>query len=95
MTDILLDNAGDLMIVGGDLVIGESTVQHQQLLLVSHKGEWKQYPKVGVGIDDFLNDDTTNAMMNEITHQFELDGMKVKSTNTINDKLYIEANYEL
>ena len=88
-----MDTDGDLLIVAGDLVMGESTVQHQQLLLTTTKGEWKQNPKVGVGIDNFLNDDSTNDMMNEINYQFTQDGMKVNSTNMISGKLYIDASY--
>ncbi len=94
MTDILLDTDGDLLIVEGDLVIGESTSQHQQLLLITHQGEWKQNPKLGVGIEDFLNNEDINAMMNEINYQFTQDGMKVNSTNMLNGKLYIDAKYE-
>ena len=93
MNDFILDSEGDLLFENGDLVIGESTLQHQQLLLTTAKGEWKQWPKVGIGMDDFLNDDTVNSMMNEISHQFELDGMKVKSINSGDGKLYIDASY--
>lgn len=93
MTDILLDSDGDLLIVDGDLVIGESTIQHQQLLLSTNKGEWKQSPKVGIGLQDFLNDDSVNGIMNEINYQFTQDGMKVNSINIVNEQLNIEALY--
>ncbi len=92
--DILLDETGDLAIKDGDFVIGESTIQHQQLLLASQKGEWKENPLVGVGIENYLNDDTTNDMMNEISSQFEKDGMKIKSINSANSELLIDASYE-
>lgn len=92
--DILLDETGDLAIKDGDFVIGESTIQHQQLLLSSQKGEWKENPLVGVGIENYLNDDTINDMMNEISSQFEKDGMKIKSINSANSELLIDASYE-
>jgi hypothetical protein len=92
--DILLDETGDLAVKDGDFVIGDSTIQHQQLLLMSQKGEWKEKPMVGVGIENYLNDDTTNDMMNEISDQFEKDGMKVTSVNTVDGKLQIESSYE-
>lgn len=40
--DILLGADFDLWIEAGDLKIGESTVQHQQLLLWTHYGEWRE-----------------------------------------------------
>jgi hypothetical protein len=92
--DILLDETGDLAVKDGDFVIGDSTIQHQQLLLMSQKGEWKEKPMVGVGIENYLNDDTTNDMMNEISDQFEKDGMKIKSINSANSELLIDASYE-
>ncbi len=92
--DILLDETGDLAIINGDFAFGESTIQHQTLLLSSQKGEWKEFPKTGIGIENYLNDDTTNDMMNEISDQFEKDGMKVSQVNIVNDKLQIEASYE-
>jgi hypothetical protein len=92
--DILLDETGDLACVNGDFLTGESTVQHQHLLLISQKGEWKESPKTGVGIENFLNEDSNNDMMNEISDQFEKDGMKVNSVNMVNGELLIDALYE-
>ncbi|MCX6232611.1 MAG: oxidase [Bacteroidetes bacterium] len=92
--DILLDDSGDLACVDGDFVIGESTLQHQKLLLITQKGEWKENPKCGIGIENYLNDDDTNDMLNEINDQFEKDGMHVTSVNYINQQLQVDANYE-
>jgi hypothetical protein len=68
----------DLKIADGDFVTGESTLQHQQLLLRLKKGELRQFPKTGVGVDDFLLDDTPGDVYMEIRKQFGADGMTVR-----------------
>lgn len=76
-TDLLLDNDFDLITQNGDFVVGDTTRQHQGLLFISQPGEWRQYPLVGVGAKDFLNDDRVAEMATEIQKQFEADGMVV------------------
>lgn len=68
----------DLLIANGDFVAGESTLQHQSLLLRLKKGELRQFPKTGVGVDDFLLDDTPGDVYLEIRKQFEADGMTIR-----------------
>jgi len=93
--DILLDENFDVVAKDGDFVVGDATLQNQQLLLLSQKGEWKQEPQVGVGIRDFLLDDANvHEMHQAIQKQFALDGMQV---NEIKGKTWdsttIDANY--
>ena len=77
--DIILDNEMDLIIEDGDFVVEESTLQHQNILLLSHKGQFKQSPTIGVGIDIFLNDEvTSDEIRRRIQEQFELDGMTIQ-----------------
>lgn len=52
--DLLEDNNGDLSILNGDLEVGFSDEQHQADLLVAFKGEYKQYPLMGIGIENYL-----------------------------------------
>lgn len=101
MTDILLgidENAADiddLLIANGDLVIGESTLQHQRHLLIAEKGEYKENPTVGVGIYGFLLDDNVEDMMRTVVQEFSKDGMLVDSVKLNNDgKLAIDAEYQ-
>lgn len=79
MNDILLNEAFDIEVINGDLGIGESTLQNQRLLLVAQKGEFKQHPKTGVGIESYLDAENPQDMLLEIRSQFVLDGMKVDS----------------
>lgn len=68
-TDFLLDDDGDLMMQGGDLVVGDSTAQHASLILESHPSAWRQWPLIGVGLSSFLLEDTNLA---EIRHRMEV-----------------------
>ena len=67
----------DLMIANGDFVKGESTLQHQSLLIRLKKGELRQYPKTGVGIEEYLLDEEAGNAYAEVRKQFEADGMSV------------------
>jgi hypothetical protein len=91
--DILLDTDFDLQIADGDFVIGESTAQHQQLLLLTQKGEWKESPTVAVSAESFLKDEDETALLAEIKAQFELDGMTVNLLQYADGKLNIDAPY--
>lgn len=72
-------DSDDLQIANGDFVVAESTKQHQSLLVRLKKGELRQFPKTGVGIDDFLQDDNPGDAEPEIRKQFEADGQVVRS----------------
>jgi hypothetical protein len=93
MTDLLLTEQYDLHIANGDLLTGESTLQHQQLLLLTHKGEWKQYPTAGAGIADYLLDENPADMLSAVRTEFISDGMQVQSLQWQNGKLMIDAQY--
>jgi protein involved in temperature-dependent protein secretion len=93
MKDILLNTELDLDIADGDLVVGESTVQHQQLLLVTSKGDWKENPLIGVGAAAFLKDEDESGLLNMIRIEFQKDGMDVKAVNIQSGEINIDANY--
>lgn len=95
MKDILLGIDFDLLIEGGDFVVGESTRQHQQLLLVVEKGELREFPLRGVGANTWLNEDSGALNINaEIKREFEADGMKVLQVATVGNTVQTEAYYE-
>lgn len=104
-TGILLDPAtGDLLVaaqrdaaglVAQGLEIGTTTFQNQALILQASKGEFKEYPTLGVGISDMIGDNETTGWRREIALQLESDGMKVESVelDIKNNKLIIDAEY--
>ncbi|MBL0144940.1 MAG: oxidase [Chitinophagaceae bacterium] len=75
------------------MVIGRSDEQHQELLLMTNKGEWKEKPTMAVGLAGYLKDDDVNAALAEIKQEFERDGMEVKYVGFNNDKIEINASY--
>ena len=94
MIDVLLDKDGDLKIEDGDFKTGYSDEQHQELILRTHKGEWKESPEVGVGIADMLNDDSYDEMLIEMKKQLQYDGMKIRNIRFQEDgKLIIDGKY--
>ena len=79
MNDILLEENGDLSIKNGDFDIGFSDNQHQEHILLANKGEFKEFPEIGVGIAAMLSDDDYTDMLIEIKKNLEYDGMKIKN----------------
>lgn len=93
--DLLLDDELDLKIQGGDLVKGESTLQHQALLLLTHSGEWRANPTVGAALDTYLLDEVgPDELRQQIRRQFALDGMAVGRIEVTDGQPEIEASYE-
>lgn len=86
--DILFTDDLQSLIQDGDFVIGESTYQHQRCLLLADKGEFKQFPKVGVGSKRFLESQNPNDFAREVRQEFTSDGMVV-------NQIKIEDNLEI
>lgn len=94
MTDLKLATSDfDLLIENGDLLMGESTKQHQELLVLIAKGELREFPTRGVGIRWWLLDEQPGDLNSEIKREFERDGMRVDTMRTQNGALIIDATY--
>jgi hypothetical protein len=84
--DVLLNTSWDLAVRGGDFDFGESTEQHQALILKLDKGELRQSGAVGVGISSMLLEDAPAvAVAGSIQEQMELDGQEVTRLAIGND----------
>lgn len=93
--DFLLDEDFDLQIAGGDLVVDESTYQHQKILLFADKGQFKQNPTIGVGSRRYLETSKPDELAREIRLEFYGDGMDVKNINiSDNLEIVIDAEYK-
>ncbi len=77
MQDLLLDDTDDLLIENGDFVIGISDLQHQEHLLIAQKGDFKQFPDIGVAIEDYLRESDIEGLVTEVRNEFVKDGMAV------------------
>lgn len=94
MVDVLLDIEDNPIIRGGDFALGDVNAQNQRLLLLSDKGDWKEHPACGVGLDGWLADENPDDLYREIREQFSGDGLKVKAMKALADgKLMVDANY--
>jgi hypothetical protein len=93
--DLLLDAELGLAIEGGDFVIGESTKQHQQLLLLSEQGDWRENPPVGVGIRTMVLDDMPAVgIVATIQDQLDADGQDIAElTISAEGALHLLAAY--
>lgn len=82
MTDIIIDTETfDLAIINGDFEIKNSEKQHIQLLLITNRGNWKEFLYVGAGLLDALlseqslsENNLPTELQQEIRSQIELDG---------------------
>jgi hypothetical protein len=91
--DYLYGDDFDLVIENGDFKKGESTKQHQQDLLIAHKGEFRLSPLVGAGISDSLNDNGFGENLQEVQRQFEMDGMTIEQIRVDGQELEVKAEY--
>lgn len=93
MKDILLNTDNDLQIANGDFVAGESLNQQVGLLLLLNKGELKEHPLTGVGIYEIINTESVDDIKNAVREQLKDDGLKLRTLELTNNKLYITADY--
>lgn len=93
MNDLMLNENVDLLIVSGDLIVADSTLQHQNLLLSTSKGEWRENPLSGVGAAAFLKDNLYGELLAEIKKEFEKDGMKVTNVALDDENIIVNAAY--
>lgn len=78
--DIKTDTDNDLFInANGDFEITESTLQHQQDIIETNSGEWKEFPLCGIGIQNYLHAERPEQeLQKEIGTQLTADGQSVK-----------------
>lgn len=75
--DILLDETGDLAIVNGDFVVGESDAQHMELIIQLAEGSIKKHPLQCVGIGQYNGSSGQGqTIRNKITVKAKEDGFQ-------------------
>lgn len=85
----------DLRIVDGDFAVGYSDNQHQEHILIATKGEYKEFPELGVGINRMLSEDDYTPMLIEAKKNLEYDGMKINNIKfQQNGNLDINGSYK-
>lgn len=97
MNDFKLNNDTDLEIRNGDFVIGDTDQQNIELILLSHKGAFKEHPILGVGITDYLKSPEIISRLrleNEINNQLEFDNFNIRDIDVNNlQNIHIDGTY--
>ena len=92
--NIALNQEFDLELNGDDLVVRDSTEQHQRLLLLAQPGNLRWAPTIGVGLQDYLAGEEMAGLLNKVRQQFQKDGMRVQRVGFNQDiTLTIDAHY--
>lgn len=86
----------DILITDGDFVKSDCAQDHMQDIIVSNKGDYKQFPMVGLGLIKFVNAPVTPqshvALSKQIRLQLEADQYKVRFVDTTDfSNIQIEA----
>ena len=95
MTGIQIDSeTGDILVGKNGVSIGDTSQQNQYLILVSHPGEWKENPLLGVGIGDYVNDNETDFIRHSIYENFRMDGIEIEKMTVNPGDIKIAAQYK-
>lgn len=94
--DIITDASNDIEFINGDFKVKESDSQHVEHVLIADKGQFRQFPLIGVGIKRQLNGSFNPQEIKQIIKlQLESDGYNVRQVTiepTIDDmKIDIDA----
>lgn len=91
MNGIVMNTEGRLVVKNGTLQIGNTDEQNMEAAIVSHKGEFKDYPLVGADIENYLK--TTGReleMLRQVKIQLGLVGYPNAKVKMENGMLKIE-----
>lgn len=94
MHDITFTQDGDVELGLGDITYTESTGQHKRDLLLSDRGHVKEFPGVGIGVNNFLHDTDPENFFRTIRKECTKDGMKVYRVGAEAGEIIIDAEYE-
>ena len=82
----------DLVVNLGDFVLADSDQQSVQDIINAYKGNYKEFPLIGVGIDTYKNSTPDASELQSIVKkQLEADGFTVNSVTIIDKQIYVDA----
>ncbi len=76
------------------IIVNNILEQSKALLLITHPGEWKTNPILGVGLSGILLDNDYLGYRHRIREQFAMDGLSISSLDLYPNKPFkIDAEY--
>lgn len=87
--DYLLDDTYDLIISNGDLSVGTSDQNHKAVLLMTNKGQVRQWVRIGVGINQEINGILNQNTKRMILETFKQDGYGIMGITFSGDTIII------
>lgn len=79
----------DMEVVDGGVSVGDTTSQNEYLVLIAHKGEFKEAPMIGVGIEDMVGDEDGRYWEREIVENLARIGINAKGIEVQDGQLII------
>ena len=64
--DIITDSTNDLIIENGDFKLNESDSQHVEHIITADKGQYRQWPLIGVGISRLINGNINSQSLKQV-----------------------------
>lgn len=84
--DFNLDDDFDLIIKNGDFKVDYSDQDHIMVILKSYIGSFKEYPLLGVGIDQYMASPfSSETIYTYIKQQLESDGYDITKIKRLED----------
>lgn len=92
MKALTLTDDFDLSVRNGSLEIASTDEQNAWLILLSCKGEWKEYPFLGAGLQKYLHALSSDSdIRRQIKLQLSLDDIAIKSLSVENGKILLQV----
>lgn len=91
--DIKETAEGEVELIDGDISFGESTGQHIHDIIYARPGDYRLTP-IGVGAEDYLEDEDPEALQQRISEQLAADGLTVNRVLVNDGKISVDAEYK-
>lgn len=88
MNGILIDSeSGDLLVQHGGVVVGDTDSQIAECVLVSMRGEWKEYPLLGGEVKKMLGGEVDVMWRGQVKKMLESCGLDVQKVSITEDNI--------
>ena len=84
------DGRIDIDLTAGSITVGDTSIQEEALVLLTQRGEWKEYPLIGVGLADMVGDEDVRYWKREVTENLARVGIKIKGVIIKNEQVEIK-----